>query len=319
MTAPLILQSSDLHATIERRGARLTALRLGPGGRNLVLSPPGSDHPAWDQTFAGAIVGPVANRIAGGDLRIGSEAFQMPRNEAGRHSLHSGSDGLHARDWTVADTDKDRATLEITLSDGEGGLPGNRRIRAHYRVTGLVLHLTIDAVTDRTTAMNPAPHAYWNLEPAGDVSDHLLQIVADHYLPTDAENLPTGQIAPVAGTPFDFRTPTRLGRDAALDVNYCLGQKPAAAPRHAATLTGASGLGLTVHTTAPGLQVYSGAHLPDLPGGREGGGDIGPFAGIALEPQFWPDAPRHPAFPSILLQPAHVWRQETEFHLHPPR
>lgn len=229
----------------------------------------------------------------------------MPCNENGVTALHSGPDGLDQRTWHVLERSDSDVRLGITLHDGEGGLPGTRDIAVHYALSEATLTLTITATTDAPTPINIAHHPYWRL---GDASAHRLLIAATQYLPVDAANIPTGQIADVAGTPFDHRTPKAL--DPNVDHNFCIAHAPRALPAHVATLAGADGLTLHIDSTEPGLQVYAGAHLPTL-----AGTEVKPHAGIALEPQGWPDALNHADFPSVLHTPTRPYRQITQYRV----
>ncbi|MFK7837760.1 MAG: aldose epimerase family protein [Sulfitobacter sp.] len=318
MPPPIEISSGLLSATVLPRGATLAAVRFGTGAPNLLLGFADPQDHARVPIYAGALVGPVANRITGGRINIDGTRCQMPLNEAGGTTLHSGPDGLHALDWDVVRQTAQSVTLCRHLPDGAQGLPGDRKITATYRVEGCALWLDITAQTTRTTPMNIAAHPYWNLDQRRDVAGHLLQVNADHVLPVDAQNLPTGARASTQGTLFDFSTLRAVPLTPALDVNFCLADAPHAAPQAAAILRGANGCQLDIATTAPGLQVYAGAFTPDMPGALEGGRDLCPYAGIALEPQLWPDAPRHSQFPSILLTPGQTWRQTTCFSLTPP-
>lgn len=318
MSVAITLSSRELHAKILPRGATLAALRFGQDTPNLVLGfADPADH-ARVPVYAGAIVGPVANRIAWGQLTIDGEVYQMPRNENGETCLHSGPFGLHALDWQVVHQAAAEVTLAIHLQDGDHGLPGNRHISVNYRLEGNTLIIDITAQTDRATPMNIAAHPYWNLDSTARLAGHQLQVAADHYLPVDDRNLPTGDIAETAGSSFDFRRGSPVPVNRPLDVNFCLdiSSDPRQPPN--ATLIGKSGFRLDITTTAPGLQVYNGAFLPDMPGALEEGHDLAPFAGIALEPQFWPDAPHQPQFPQITLTPGEVWKQVTSYRLIAP-
>lgn len=312
--APLTIRSGALTAQILPHGASLVGLHLQGGTQNLVLGFADPQDHARLPIYAGAIVGPVANRITGGRISLSGQPWQMPRDE-GENTLHSGPDGLHSHAWNVLTHSADSLTLGIELKHGEGGLPGNRVIRADYRLTGALLSLTLRAETDRATAMNLAHHPYWNLDGLGDITSHSLRIDAAHYLPTDPQRLPLGAVAPLAETPFDFRSPRPVPRDSALDLNYCLSDAPPAQIRPVAWLTGATGTQLRIATDAPGLQVYNGNFLPDTPGALPGGQSLRPFHAMALEPQYWPDAPHHGHFPQITLEPGRIWQQRTEYRI----
>jgi aldose 1-epimerase len=269
----------------------------------------------------GAIVGPVANRIGGATAEIDGTRHRFEANQAGRNTLHGGAGNIHKRLWDIVAADATSVTLSIELADGLGGFPGNRRITAAYRLTEApALELVITAATDAPTLMNPAFHGYWNLGTGPDWGGHRLRVAADRVLENDADNLPTGRVLEVAGTGFDFREAREIrpGQTIRLDNNFCL----AAARRPltpVAWLEAPDGaLTLEVATTEPGLQIFDGAPVGsgDHPGHR--GVPYGGCAGLAFEPQFWPDAPNRPAFPSILMRPGDDWRQVSTFTLRTP-
>lgn len=316
-TDPIDIRSSALHLRILPQGAALVGVRFADHPRNLVL---GFADPA-DHTrvpiYAGALVGPVANRLRDGVVQIDGKRWKMQRNEAGITALHSGDDGLHAQLWRVIAYEPHRVTLACMLPDGLGGLPGNRRFAVTYQVDGACLTLTVEAQTDQPTPINVAAHPYWNLDGRKDVSGHHLEVFADTYLPTDAQNLPTGAQAQVAGTAFDFRTPNPVPLSPKLDVNFCLAGHMRADPVPAAKLTGTDGTTLKIDTNAAGLQVYNGAYLPQTALATADFPEIAPYAAIALEPQHWPDAPNQPDFPQITLHPDAIYRQITRYTLSP--
>lgn len=315
---PVHLHSDALDIAILPLGAALVGVRWRGERRNHVLGfADPQNHPAVP-IYAGAIVGPVANRVRGGQVRIGQEVWQMPCNEKGQTTLHSGPDGLHAQIWQVAERSDNLLVLDTSLADGVGGLPGNRQFRAVYEVTHDTLRLTLTARTDRATPINLAAHPYWTLDGAPDVAGHRLQVHAQRYLPTDAANLPTGELAPVADTCFDYRTARAVALSPALDVNFCLADGLSSTPRPAARLTGSTGTTLEIETTAPGLQVYSGAFLPKMPDSLADGPALAPYAAIALEPQHWPDAPHHGHFPQIILHPDMTYTQISNYRLTTP-
>ena len=314
MAGPLTLENDHMSVRVHPRGAALIGVRFRGRDENLVLGFRDPEDHHRIPACAGHIVGPIANRLAGGEIEIDGRSYQMPRNENGMTTLHSGPDGLHTREWEVVAHRGDVLELSCTLPDGACGLPGVRVITARYALEGSALVLALRATTDAPTAMNLAAHPYWTLDGLGRVDSHRLHLNTAQYLPTDAANLPTGQIAPVAGTVFDFTVPRAVPHDPALDVNYCLPQDGAL--RTAAQLTSATGITLTLQTTAPGLQVYNGSNLPRMADVLDRPGALRPFGAIALEPQHWPDAPHHTGFPSIALHPGAVYQQTTRYALH---
>lgn len=312
------LSSKDLNVGILRHGATLASVRFPKSERNMVLGfaqPP--DH-QLASTYAGAIVGPVANRVSGGTVIIDGTNYQMEQNEKGITALHSGADGLHAKIWSVQAQTQSMVTLTTTLDDMACGLPGTRKFTASYEVSAATLRLEITATTDHPTPINIAAHPYWSLDGHSQINHHELSIAATHYTPVDAQNIPTGDVTAVTGTLFDFTSPKRVPLDPALDVNFCLSDAERLAPMPAARLTGTDGTQLDIATTAPGLQIYNGAHLPDIPGARDDGFDLRRFGGLAIEPQFWPDAPNSASFPQITLEPGRTWRQITTYTLSKP-
>ena len=310
------LSAHGLTARVMTWGAVLQDLRLDPHPHPLVLGFDRFDlYPERSPSF-GAIVGRVANRIAGGQAEIGGRAYRFDRNFLGRHTLHGGSDGSGRRLWRIAEAGADFVTLAIALPDGHMGFPGNLEARASYRILpGPALSIEIGATADAETVCNFAHHSYWNLDGTASALDHLLRIDAADYLATDDELIPT-DVLPVAGSPFDFRAARPLGGEGALhDLNFCLSDA-AQALRQVAALTGPrSGLTMAIETTEPGLQLYDGANIPakagDAPG--LGGTPYGAFAGIALEPQRWPDAPNRAWAPQVRLVPGQEYRQHSVF------
>ncbi len=312
------LRSDALRVDVIPFGASLVSVRLKGVPRNLVLGFADPQDHKRIQICAGGLAGPVANRIQGGVAPIDGQDWQMPQNENGQTALHSGPEGTHRLHWNVGEQTDQSVTLGIMLPHGHCGLPGNRELRATYNVDGNTLRLEIEATTDAPTLMNLASHPYWNLDGTADVSGHQLQVAAPHYLPTDDLNLPTGARVPLEGSPFDFTSPGPVPLDPALDVNFCLAEDMRTGPAFAAELRGSDGTTLTVATTAPGLQVYNGTHLPADAASLQDGPRLAPFAGIALEPQHWPNAPHHPDFPQITLRPNETYRQISTFTFSAP-
>lgn len=301
---------AELTATILTRGAILQDVRLQGVDYSLTLG--GDSVAAYEgpMGYFGALVGPVANRIAGATAEVGGKTCHFPANERG-NLLHSGLRGLHARIWTVDTITEDAVTLRIVLEDGDDDFPGRREIRAMFRVEGATLHLGVTATTDAPTLMNLANHAYWNLDGTETYAGHMLRVGADHYLPVDAALIPTGEQRAVSGA-FDLRQTRALDLSEGYDHNFCVAVS-AGEPTEIAELTGTSGIRMSITTTEPGLQIYCGERLATGPWLGHNGVPYGAFAGLAMEPQRWPDAPHHPAFPSITLSPGATYRQDTRW------
>lgn len=267
--------------------------------------------------YFGCVAGRNANRIAGGQFTLDGRLYRLSLNEAGRTHLHGGHRGFSHRPWSLIDHGKNHVTLELTSPDGDEGYPGALSAQCTYRIAGDgVLDIRLAAKSDAPTIVNLATHSYFNLDGGADIFDHRLEIPAGHYLPVDAHLIPTGEIASVDSTPFDFRAsrPVRVAESATTyDHNMVIDRKRAAAPRLLARLDGPkSRTRLEVHSTEPGLQLYDGAGLsPSVPG--LGGQLYGPHAGICLEPQIFPDSPNHPNFPDAVLRPGEVYRQVTQY------
>ena len=305
----------------------------GRDGRpaNVTLGFAGLDAYARDnRPYFGALIGRYANRIAGGRFSLDGRAFQLPVNNP-PNSLHGGGEGFDKRVWAATGIGDERSAgveLAYTSPDGEMGYPGTLTVQARYRLgPGNELRIDYRATTDAPTVVNLTNHSYFNLagEAAGPVGGHRLRLHADHYTPTDATNIPTGQVAPVAGTPFDFTSPHPIGeridnQDEQLefglgyDHNFVLRDPPgggALAPA-AWVEDPASGRVLEIATSEPGVQFYSGNQLDGTLVGA-GGVAYRPRAGFALETQHYPDSPNQPAFPPTVLRPGQVYRSSTTY------
>jgi aldose 1-epimerase len=301
----ITLTAGDLRATILPLGARLQSLRLVGVDHSLCLGANSPEGYGGQMIYAGPICGPVVNRIGGASFKIDGQTFETDVNEADGKTLHGGSGNCHARDWSVTAQTTDSVTLTLELPDGLGGFPGNRLLSATWHLCApRTLDLTLTATTDAATPVNLAHHPYWCLDPVG--GDHL-SVAAAQYLPTTAQNLPTGAVADVADTLFDLRTPRALADPDLpyLDHNFCLSNAPVAR-RPVARLAGANGVTLDIETSAPGLQVFTGFDPRNA-------GSAAPGRFVALEPQHWPDAINHGDFPSILLRPGQTYRQDTRY------
>ncbi len=281
--------------------------------RRVVLGYQGLEDYRANPAYLGAIVGRHANRIGGGRVDLDGRPYRLPLNEGGRTHLHGGTVGFSHQPWRIAAQAEASVTLTLTSPDGDQGYPGTITATCTYTLAApATLRVELSATTDAPTPVNLAHHSYFTLQEGADARAHHLQLGAALYTPVDADQIPTGQIVAVGGTPFDFRAGRTI--DAALDHNFVLG---GGGP--AAVVTAPDGrLRLTVTTDAPGLQVYDGRGLqPSGPG--IGGQAHFPHAGLALEPQHFPDSPNQPGFPSVILRPGETWHQRSEFRFATPR
>jgi aldose 1-epimerase len=266
--------------------------------------------------FFGALVGRYANRIANGRFELDGKIIQLDQNE-GEQTLHGGSGGVSQRLWTIAEWSRSSVTLALHLPDGDQGFPGDMHIRCTYSFIGdTTLAVEVEATTDAATVVNFAQHSYFNLDGSSDIRDHRLRILADAYTPVGDNLIPTGEIAPVDATAYDFRLPRRIGTSGSTpyDHNFVLSEPISDGLRFAASLVASSGLAMQVHTNEPGLQFYDGAKIPSLTG--LGGRCYGSHSGLCLEAQHFPDSPNQPRFPNTVLRPGETYRQRTEFRFH---
>lgn len=252
--------------------------------------------------YLGALIGRCGNRIANGRFTLDGVPHQLTVND-GAHHLHGGVQGFDKVVWDPT-VEGDALVLRYRSPDGEQGYPGTLEVEARYTLDDNgALTVGLRATADRATPVNLTHHAYFNLAGGGTIDGHELWLGAAHYTPVDAELIPTGELAPVAGTRFDFRQPRRIGGEA-YDHNFVL---DGAGVRCAARLhEPRSGRVLEVHTQQPGIQFYSGNFLGDAPGFAQRGG-------LCLEPQHFPDSPNQPHFPGVILRPGQVYSNTMAF------
>jgi aldose 1-epimerase len=271
--------------------------------------------------YFGALVGRYGNRIANGKFTLNGKTYTLATNN-GKNALHGGKKGFDKVVWdaTPAAGTTPSLTLKYLSKDGEEGYPGNLNVTVKYTLTDAnELEIEYTAQTDKATPVNLTNHSYFNLtgDPANTILDHTLQIDADRYTPVDETLIPTGELKPVAGTPFDFRQPHKIGArirqvDGGYDHNFVLNGGKTALRRVATLSDSLSGRTLEVHTEEPGLQFYSGNFLDGsvkTPDGRP----INKHAALCLETQHFPNSPNQPAFPSTILQPGATYHTVTKY------
>ena len=319
----------------EASGPQLHVLPLGAtvhrllvtGGdgvrRDVCLGLPGPAVLLSSSDYLGGPIGRYANRIAGGRFALDGEVVEVGRHDRGNH-LHGGPDGFDRRTWDVVAHDADRVVLRLVSPDGDQGFPGELTAEAQFSVTPGSLVLELSAVTTRPTVVNLTSHAYFNLAGRGSVDDHLLEVPAARYTPVDETGIPLGDHAPVRGTPFDLREPTRVGdvvRSAhpqvvgarGIDHNFVV--DGVGWRRMAALVAPRTATRMELWSDQPGLQVYTGNFLDGAATSRAGAllrqGD-----GIALEPQLAPDSPNRAGWPSAVLRPGETYRSRMAWHFH---
>lgn len=296
--------ADGIEAAVIGFGASLQDLRvpMAKGPRRVTLGFETLQPYVAHGAFFGAIVGRYGNRIGRGRLPLGGRVHQLDLNENGRQHLHGGSRGFGVRVWRLLDAGESHCTFELISLDGDMGYPGQLTARATYRLEhgGLTIELT--ATTDAPTVVNLVAHPYFNLAGEGHVGAHRLRIAAERVLEVDADLIPTGALAPVAGTHRDFRTQRAI--DAILgDHDDCHVVRPGGVQ---AALTSPSGdLTMTIVSDQPGLQFYDGRHIPHIVG--LGSLGYGPRSGLCLEAQMFPDAPNHQGFPETIIGPDEVY------------
>lgn len=320
--------SSGMVMEVTDFGATLFALWLpdGKGGKlDVVLGyddPIGYEGPSG--TFFGATVGRNANRIGKARFVINGKEYQIDKNDGGKNNLHSGFDFQSFRVWNVKSMGDNTITFALHSPDGDQGYPGALDIEVTYTLTeDNTIRIDYYGVPQEDTIVNYTNHSYFNLNghASGSIAKHTAWVDADHYTPADAESIPTGEIAPVEGTPMDFRTRKEVGRDIdqdfealnfgkGYDHNWCLNNGGKFAK--VAELTGdLSGITMEVYTDLPGVQIYTGNFLAEEPG--KGGVVYKHRQGICFETQYYPDALNHDNFPSTICKAGGVYQTTTVY------
>ena len=312
----LALMLSGCHRTPEetcftiRNGNGMTATFCTTGGRLLRLEVPDRDgmvrNVVWgcadaaacatDSDYRQPIVGRYGNRIAKGRFELDGYTYQLSVNEGENH-LHGGKAGFDKKEWIVEPLSDESLMMTLLSKDGEEGYPGNLEITVLCTLTDKnELVLQYAATTDAPTILNPTLHAWFNLHGNGEgpTTSHLLKINADYYTPVDDQLIPTGEIAPVADTPFDFRAGKPVTPE--FDHNFVL--RGASGEPALELYEPSTGILMKVYTDQPGLQMYSGK----------------PDCGLVLETQHFPDSPNHRNFPPTELRPGENYTQTTIYH-----
>lgn len=286
--------------------------------------------PEVNKSDFGAAIGRYANRINQGTFVLDGDTVSLPKNNFG-HSLHGGTDmgtlGWQYRVYTANQLND--STLELTLTDADGnnGYPGTVEAKVVYSLTAdNTLDIDYTATTDKPTVINMTNHSYWNLggDASQDILGHELTVNADNYTPVDSTFMTTGEIAPVAGTPFDFTTAKAIGRDIAADNeqlrngngydhNWVLNTAGNDSLAAVELFNPANGINLTVYTNEPGIQIYTGNFLDGTATGK-GGTVYNQRAAVCLETQKYPDTPNKPEWPTATLRPGETYHSHCAYH-----
>ena len=312
--------------TLTNFGATVMSINLmdGKPNPNVVLGYPSLDgYQTKEDPYFGAVVGRYGNRIAKGHFKLGGKEYTLATNN-GPNSLHGGNKGFDKRVWDVKESAPDHVTFHYLSPDGEEGYPGNLNVTVTYSLNDKnELRIDYTATTDKPTVLNITNHTYFNLagEGSGDILKHQVMLNADKFTPVDSTLIPTGDLKPVADTPFDFRKPHAIGerineKDQQLeygkgyDHNFVLN---GSGMRLAARVTEpTTGRVLEVSTDQPGVQLYTGNFLDGKIKGTSGK-TYNFRGGFCLETQHFPDSPNHPNFPSTELKPGQTFRSTTIF------
>jgi aldose 1-epimerase len=321
-----VLKSADVEVQLISYGARVVSLltKDRDGKQADITLGYASLEPYIQNTNAyfGVIAGRFANRIGNGRFELDGKTVQTTIND-GANMLHGGVEGFDKRNWSAKPI-PDGVEFELVSPDGDQGFPGTLTTQVRYTLSGATLRIDYTATTDKTTVVNLTNHAYFNLsgEASGTILDEVLTLNADAFVPVSGPPaIPTGEIRPVTGTPFDFTQPTLVGSRISgsddqlvfgrgYDHNWVVRAEPGTL-RPAATMHDpASGRTLAVATTEPGIQFYSGNFLDGSLVGKSGVAYV-QRSGFCLETQAFPDAPNQPNFPSAVLKPTDTYRSTT--------
>ena len=321
------LKSDGIEAQVMTYGARVVSIKTADrDGKvaDVVLGYSALDgYLADGKTYFGAVVGRYGNRIAFGKFSLDGHSYQIPANDHA-NALHGGPVGFDKMVWQAKPI-ADGVEMTLVSKDGDQGFPGTLTAHVRYTVHHAALRIDYIATTDKDTVVNLTNHSYFNLagDGQGTILHDELTIPADQYTPIDAGLIPTGVLAPVEGTPFDFRKPhvigDRINDDneqlklaGGYDQNWVLRGKNGEMKTAARVYDPVSGRVLTVTTTQPGVQFYTGNFLE---GTKYGNAQQGyeKHAGLCLETQHFPDSPNHPAFPTTELKPGETLHTTTVF------
>lgn len=309
----ILLRREGMSAAILSYGAILQDLRIAGHERSLVLGYSDLEPYLTDQNYFGATVGRVANRIRDGLVMVDGVRHQLDRNLPDGHHLHGGSEGTARRSWRVVEHSQTHVVLEDILPDKHMGYPGNLTVQVHFSLLEeQTLSIEISAQSDALTLCNFAHHSYFNLGHAQTITGHILEVDADKYLVVSERGIPTGEMRSVTDSAFDFRNGRQLKEGERYDHNMCLAGQRRALQKVGRLRCPKGKTHLEIATTEAGLQIYTGHGIATAQDYMDQA-PHGPFSGIALEPQGWPDAPNHRNFPSVILSVGETYHQRSTF------
>lgn len=323
----ITLQNGILSCQILTYGATVRSLYVPDKSgvpTDIVLGYDTLEEYASQGGYFGAIVGRFANRIEKGQFSLNGKSYALSVND-GQNHLHGGTVGFSHQVWKIDKLASDSAELSLKSRDGEEGYPGDMEVRVIYALEGASLAIRYTALSTEDTPCNLTSHCYFNLagHKSGPVFDQLLVIHAQGYTPNNSENIPLGPIDPVENTPMDFRTPTEIGarihddflqlrQAGGYDHNYVLEGAQHTLRPAAQAWCRETGISMEVHTTMPGMQLYTGNCIPtQLPGKEQA--VYAPYHAFCLETQYYPNSPNNPAYPSPILKKGQRYNHTTRF------
>lgn len=295
---PWIIENDFCHCTLHPKGAAISRLIYKPMDCDVLL---GFQDDATRNTpghYMNTIAGPVANRIGGARFSLNAQEYTLDANEAD-NTLHGGRIGLSEVIWQVKRHNSTSLEFQYRMPDMHMGFPGPIDCSVCYHLEQAALVIRIKATAPKSVAINMTPHIYWNLCGSGDTATQTLHVNAAEYLEVDDAKIPTGNIASVQNTSLDFQRESKIA-DRVFDHHLCV---PGTGMRPFLTLSAPNGLSMIMHSNQPGVQIYDGRHFGTTGWKGTDGKALCHRAGIAIEPQGYPDAPNHSHFPSVFLDP----------------
>ncbi len=312
----LQLQNEYLRVNLTNAGASVVSVEApdkAGNWANITVTAPDLEYYLSNPSSLGATPGRFANRIARGQFELDGKTYNLAINNGPNH-LHGGTKGFAKKVWQLLNPQQDQVTFRLVSPDGEEGYPGELTVDVVYRLDGHDLVMEYSATTDAPTVLNLTNHTYWNLSGDGEVYDHVLKLYADRVLENDADVLPTGKVLDVAETPFDFRSPKRIGEDIdkvgnGYDNCFLINRWNQSLKLAAEVSDPHSGRTMKVLTTEPGVQLYTANHFnkSEATAGKDR------HTSFCLECQHLPDTPNHKHFPTTVLRPGETYSQQTVY------